>query len=280
MILVTGGNGQLAKCLQDFMSGDVIFQTKEEFDLTKIEKVRAIVKTICPQIIINCAAYTNVEQAEEDPGSADKVNFIGVQNLATVAKEFNSHLIHISTDFVFDGKKNSPYSPQDQTSPINQYGLGKLKGENAILETMDNYTIIRTSWLYSEHNKNFVKTMLNLFEKYESINVVADQMGSPTYASELALCIKKITENIKRPGIIGIHHFSNANETTWYGFACEIAKLTNSSIKINPIKSNEFPMKAERPPYSVLDSSSLTTLLNIKPIDWKESLKVCLEKIS
>ena len=276
-ILVTGGSGQLGSCLKEVL--DAAYLNRHQLDITEEKSVSALLKNFGGGILINCAAFTDVEAAQ-DSKDAFLINHRAVEQLAKECKKNNIYLIHISTDFVFDGYKNSPYFPDDKTNPLNVYGKSKRLGEQSIESENSSACIIRTSWLYSEFGKNFVKTMLRLFKEKDSLNIVEDQVGCPTYARDLAEAITQITRLEKEERPKGIFHFSNAPHTTWLEFATEIARQTQSAIKLNPVKSIDYPSKASRPHYSVLDTSSLNGILGTTPNNWKESLAKCLKRIS
>jgi dTDP-4-dehydrorhamnose reductase len=227
-------------------------------------------------------AYTAVDRAETEPEKAFLINHTGVENLATTAKESGCRLIHISTDYVFDGKATTPYTEETKPNPLSVYGKSKLKGEEAILKIQPDFVIIRTSWLYSEYGTNFVKTMLKLMNEKEEINVVSDQQGSPTYAADLAEMIMVILENAEEnEWKNGIYHFSNQGETTWYGFAEKIKELAHiDTCKLRPIKTEEYKVAAERPRYSVLDKSKIESTFHVAIPHWEDALKRCIKKLS
>jgi dTDP-4-dehydrorhamnose reductase len=228
---------------------------------------------------INCAAYTAVDKAETEQENAFLINEDAVGNLATVCAANNTQLIHISTDYVFDGTANQPYKETDKTNPVSVYGKSKLQGEVLALENCAFAIIIRTAWVYSSFGNNFVKTMLRLMKERESINVVSDQIGCPTYAADLALVIMQIIACGKSKDNPGIYHYSNAGITNWYEFAVAIKKLTGSKCIVNPITTAEYPTAAKRPAYSVLDTSKITSTFHLAIPAWEESLKACLQLI-
>ncbi|MES1198328.1 MAG: dTDP-4-dehydrorhamnose reductase [Chitinophagaceae bacterium] len=280
-ILVTGANGQLGKELKvlaaSFPHFQFYFLSKEDLPITNFELLRNFFKGIHPAVCINCAAYTAVDRAEEERDLAFQVNGEAVGVLAAVCKEYNTQFIHISTDYVFDGTGTEPYKENDTTDPQNVYGASKLEGERQALLMNPDSIIIRTSWVYSEFGKNFVKTMLRLLDEKEEINVVNDQVGSPTYAFDLAEIILKIITS--HPDHGGIYHYSNNGVITWYDFAIAIKELSGKSCKINPVSTDHFPTIAKRPAYSVLDKTKIQQTFGVKLKDWKESLAVCLQKI-
>lgn len=277
-ILVTGANGQLGKELRQLESSfpqyEFVFLSREDLPIHHFELVRNFFKGYHPRYLINCAAYTAVDKAESEKDLAFQVNGESTGVLAAVCKEFNTGFIHISTDYVFDGTASSPYKTDAATNPQSVYGASKLEGEKQALQFNPDSIIIRTSWVYSEFGKNFVKTMLKLMSERESLNVVCDQVGSPTYAADLAAAIMKIISSGQwNPGI---YHFSNEGEINWYDFAVAIKELSGSSCTINPIPTSQYPTPAKRPAYSVLDKSKIVSVFNISLKDWKISLATCL----
>ena len=273
MILVTGSNGQLGQCLANCMDkGNTIFADKQTLDITDRNAVLNFVRDNNIDTIVNCAAYTAVDKAESEPELARKINVDGPLNLASTGAK----LIHVSTDYVFDGKSNVPYTPKDKTNPVSVYGKTKRNGEIAVEASAKIYAIIRTQWLYSEFGKNFAKTMQTLGATKDTLNVVADQVGTPTYAGDLAMAITKIIPQLK-PENSGIYHFSNEGVCSWYDFAHEIMDIQNLKCKVNPIPTSEYPTPATRPHYSVLDKSKIKQVFNIQINHWKESLQQCLK---
>jgi dTDP-4-dehydrorhamnose reductase len=277
-ILVTGANGQLGKELKDisnsFFRFDFIFLSRADLPIHHFELVRNYFNTLKPAYCINCAGYTAVDRAEEEKSMAFQVNGEAVGVLAAICKEHDTKLIHISTDYVFDGKATRPYTENFPPHPVNIYGASKLEGEKQALQQNPDLIIIRTSWLYSSHGKNFVKTMLRLMNEKNEIRVVNDQTGSPTYAADLAEVIVHIIDN----WVPGIYHFSNDGVINWYEFANEIKKITGSTCIIKPISTAEYPDAAKRPAYSVLDKSKIQKTFNIKLKNWKTSLQSCIKK--
>ena len=274
-ILVTGANGQLGSEIRVATSDkdNYIFTDVEELDITNLEKVRNFVVQNRVGAIVNCAAYTNVDKAEEDAITADLINHQAVRNLAVVCKEFGATLIHISTDYVFDGTQNTPYVEEDVTSPQGVYGKSKLEGERAILNSGCEYLIVRTSWLYSSFGTNFAKTMRRLTAEKDTLNVVFDQVGTPTYAADLANILVSIIEKNQYKGNAGIYHFSNEGVCSWYDFAIEIRNLSGNACDIKPCHSNEFPSKVKRPNYSVLDKTKIKKTFGVEISHWKEALE-------
>ena len=274
-ILITGANGQLGLCLKDisveYPSYIFDFKTSKQLDITNRNQVSTLFQNENYDYCINCAAYTAVDKAESEKEQAFLVNGEALKYLSEACKSNNTVLIHISTDFVFDGTKDSPYTEEDQPNPINIYGASKLKGEQYVQNILTNYFIIRTSWVYSEHGNNFVKTMLRLANEKDEISVVNDQIGSPTYAGDLAQFTMCFIKNNSKS--YGIKNFSNDGTISWYDFAVEIFKQKQVKIKVNPTVSKNYPTPAVRPKYSILE-------LNIeKAFDWKTRLAYCLFKL-
>ena len=279
-ILVTGGNGQLGNCLKDLSEElssqyNFIFKSSEELDITDFSSLTSFFESKNLNYCINCAAYTNVDQAEDDKALATSVNVNGVENLSKCCAGNGTVLIHISTDFVFDGESSNPYLDKDETNPINHYGSSKLLGEDMVLSYCEKHFIFRTSWLYSEHNNNFMKTMLKLSKIKDSLNVVWDQIGTPTYAKDLSKLILKIIQN--KMDNFGLYHFSNEGVASWYDFAYAIFVETESEIKLLPINTSEYPTRAVRPHFSVLDKSKVKQAFGVEIPHWRLSLKVALK---
>ncbi len=291
-ILVTGANGQLGNEMrivsrnsQDhYLFTDVVEVEGQEttlLDITDLEAIRHIVKEQDVDVIVNCAAYTNVDAAEDNKELAELLNAKAPENLTCAMKEVGGLLVHISTDYVFGGDPyNTPCKEDQQGTPTGVYGLTKLHGEQAIKNIGCHHIIIRTAWLYSEFGKNFVKTMLNLTETKPQLKVVFDQVGTPTYAYDLASAIFDIVENRKFEGKEGIYHYSNEGVCSWFDFAMMIAKYAgHDNCTIQPCHSNEFPSKVIRPAYSVLDKTKIKETFELKIPYWTDSLKTCLSNI-
>lgn len=282
-ILVTGANGQLGSELRRLGAlspNRYIFTDVAELDITDREAVRRIVERERIEIIVNCAAYTNVDRAEEEEDTARAINCRAVENLALAAREHDALLIHVSTDYVFGGAGNTPRTEEAPTDPLGAYGRTKLEGERALLATGCRHLIFRTAWLYSEYGSNFLKTMLRLTAEKERLNVVFDQVGSPTYAGDLALVIFGIIESEKYAGNEGIYHFSNEGVCSWYDFAVEIARAAgHDQCAIHPCHSSEFPSKVTRPAYSVLDKTKIRTVFDVEIPHWRDSMLYCLNKL-
>ena len=282
-ILVTGSKGQLGSeiaDLKDQFSEYTFFLTdKEELDITNAAQIEQFVLKNNIKVIINCAAYTNVDKAEDDTEQVYKVNHLAVKNIAEIAKKYQLKFIHISTDYVFEGSSEVPYLETDETNPKNVYGNSKLLGEKALLEINPRNTlIIRTSWLYSSFGHNFVKTILKLSKERKQINVVKDQIGSPTYAKDLATVILKLILKLETKQV-EIFNYSNSGKCSWFQFAQEIIKNAKSECMVLPISSEAFASKAFRPNFSLLNTEKIKKSFQISIPNWKDSLKVCLDKM-
>ena len=280
-ILVTVSNGQLGKELQkaatSFRQFEFLFLAKEDLPVHDVESVKHILKSFSPQYVINCAAYTAVDKAEQEKELAFRVNGEAVGVLATICREGHANFIHISTDYVFDGMASAPYKEDDPTNPQSVYGASKLEGEKQALQVNPDSIIIRTSWVYSEFGKNFVKTMLKLLAEKEEINVVNDQFGSPTYAADLASFILQIIASQQWEK--GIYHFSNEGVISWYEFAEFIKEWSGSSCKINPIPTSQYPTPAKRPAWSVLNKTRVQQVYGVQLKNWRDSVTECLKKL-
>jgi dTDP-4-dehydrorhamnose reductase len=275
-VLVTGSNGQLASCIKDHAKQydglNFIYTDYEELDICNLNDLEEFFKTNQKiDYCINCAAYTAVDKAESEVEKAFEINATGPKNLAQVCSEFDTILIQVSTDFVFDGEKTEPYVETDVANPISVYGASKLQGEVEIKKIFKKHFIIRTSWLYSEHGNNFMKTMLRLAETRDEISVVSDQIGTPTYAGDLAEVILKIVRS--KNTNFGLYHYSNDGVASWYDFAEAIFKASNTEIRLNAIKTEAYPTPAKRPVYSVMDKTKIKSVLKMKTLDWQDSLK-------
>ena len=271
-ILITGAKGQLGKALAKLLP-DAVLTDVDELDITDLDAVQKFVQENSIGMIINCAAYTAVDKAEDDIDTATKINVLGPENLAKTGCK----MIHISTDYVFDGTGHKPYMPEDPTNPLSVYGKTKYAGELAVLAQAKEGIVIRTAWLYSPDGNNFVKTMRRLGAEKDSINVVADQIGTPTYAGDLAEAIVQILPQISE-STHGIYHFTNEGVCSWYDFATEIMDQSGLSCRVNPIPSSAYPTKATRPFYSVLDKSKIKEVFNINIQHWKKGLEKCLKQ--
>ena len=287
-ILVTGANGQLGnemRIVSKNSSDRYIFTDVEELDILDRNAVMDCVRREKIGVIVNCAGYTNVEKAEDDENTAELINAQAVEYLAKACKDNDATLIHISTDYVFGGNEgNTPRTETEPANPTGAYGRTKLHGEEAVKKVECKHIIIRTAWLYSEFGNNFVKTMRKLTAERDSLKVVFDQVGTPTYALDLANTIKLFIEKLKNangqwPIANGIYNFTNEGVTSWYDFAKEICELSGNKCDIQPCHSDEFPSKVKRPSYSVLDKTKIKRELNITIPYWKESLKICVNRI-
>jgi dTDP-4-dehydrorhamnose reductase len=283
-ILVTGANGQLGseiKALSDGIGGfAVTFIDVEDLDLTDRDAVEAFFKAGSYDYVINCAAYTAVDKAESDEDTAFKVNAAAVGLLGEVTAHYKTRIIHISTDYVFDGSANRPYTEDDEVNPVSAYGRSKLKGEELLQKNNPDSVIIRTAWLYSAFGNNFVKTMLRLGKERDELRVVFDQVGSPTHAADLAKAVVDIiqkTESGDKEFVTGIYHFSNEGVISWYDFAYHILDLAGVECKIIPVLSEEYPVPAPRPAYSVLNKEKIKDIYDIDVPYWYDSLKRMLD---
>lgn len=279
-IAVIGSNGQLGNCIRkiapDFENKyEFLFTDSTTLDVTNEEQVNDFFYDNKPDYCINASAYTAVDLAEKEREKAFSVNADGVGNLAQACIEHKTILIHVSTDYVFDGDTNLPYSEDDFTNPIGVYGESKRRGEELALEINPQTIILRTSWLYSEFNKNFVKTMLNLFSQKTELGIVADQFGQPTNANDLADAIMDIIENPNKT--FGIFHFSNYPETTWFDFAKKIAEFSKSSIQLNALTTEQYPTPAKRPVRSTMSLDKIEEIYKIEPKHWEHSLEECVD---
>lgn len=283
-ILVTGANGQLGNCMRNAAKNsrdNYIFTDVAELDITDADAVANMVRQNDVKVIVNCAAYTNVDKAESDMAFAETLNALAVDNLAKAMKANDGTLIHISTDYVFGGEPyNTPCREDQKGTPTGVYGLTKLHGEQAIQASGCKALIFRTAWLYSEYGKNFVKTMLNLTATKPELKVVFDQTGTPTYAQNLADAIHYIIENRKMEGNEGIYHYSNEGVCSWFDFTKAIAEMAgNTGCDIQPCHSDEFPSPVKRPAYSVLDKTKFKNTFGLRVPYWTDSLKHCISNI-
>ncbi len=280
-ILITGGNGQLGQCFKQvsklYTTLQFLFVSKEELDIANEKQIDLYFTNNKIDVCINCAAYTAVDKAEQEKELATLVNTTAVGYLAKACKLHNAHFIHISTDYVFDGKTNTAYKPNDITNPINFYGKTKLHGEQLAIQENPNTIIIRTAWVYSKYGNNFVKTMMRLMNERESIGVVNDQYGVPTFAEDLAAAILQIVTS--NNFVSGIYHYSNKGNISWHEFAEEIASIIKTNCVVNEITTNQFPTPAARPSFSILDTSTIENIFGIKIIDWKISLAKCIKQL-
>ena len=282
-ILITGANGQLGsemRRLGEVSPNTYIYTDVAELDITNGDAVAAFVKENAVDIIVNCAAYTNVDKAESDEATAEIINATAVENLAKAIKAVNGTLFHISTDYVFGNEGNTPRTEDMPLNPLGVYGRTKLRGEQAVAAVGCKAIIIRTAWLYSEFGNNFLKTMLRLTAEREQLNVVFDQVGTPTYAGDLALAIFSIIEGDVYEGNEGVYHFSNEGVCSWYDFATEIAIAAgNTACKVQPCHSSEFPSPVTRPAFSVLDKSKIKNTFGIEIPHWRDSMLYCIKRL-
>jgi len=285
-ILITGSNGQLGSEIKDLVTNyknfNFFFMDLPELNICKSEELNTFIVDQNINAVINCAAYTAVDKAEKDEHTAQKVNSEGVLNLVNALKKVNGKLIHISTDYVFDGNHSQPYKESDPVSPVGVYGETKRAGELAVLNSSIDALVIRTSWMYSVYGNNFLKTMLKLGHDKDELGVIFDQVGTPTNASDLAkTCLDilaySIEANINSKG--KIYHYSNEGVTSWYDFSKAIMELGSIDCKIRPIETKDYPTPAKRPHYSVLNKSKIKTDFNIQIPNWRDSLDKCIEKL-
>lgn len=287
VVLVTGAGGQLGQSLQfiapNYPDIQFVFFESNQLDITNLNHIKQLFKQFNPSFCINAAAYTAVDKAESEPEKAHLINVVGPKNLAEVCKEFDTILLHISTDFVFDGTKDSPYTEDDFPNPTGVYGQTKLDGEKAIQETWQKHFIIRTSWVYSQFGNNFMKTMLRLASERDKLSVVNDQIGTPTNAVDLAeVLVKIILSNNQQPTTnnYGIYNFSNEDQCSWYYFAKKIFEFNSININLEPIPTTSYPTPAKRPAYSVLDKRKIKDTFGIEVKNWEESLRKTVNKIN
>jgi dTDP-4-dehydrorhamnose reductase len=286
-ILVTGANGQLGneirRLCRNFPGLEFIFTDVDMLDITNPDAVSVFMEASKPAIVVNCAAYTNVDGAEVNVKNVRKINSLAPQVLAAACAMQDAFLIHISTDYVFDGESTEPYKEDDETNPVSVYGNSKLEGEEKIKTVFDNYLIIRTSWMYSEFGHNFVRSIIALAKERETLEIVNDQIGSPTYARDLANCIIDIIiKSILNPKayLPGVYHYANQGTCTWYEFAQEILNVLGiKSCKLIPVSTEQYPAVAKRPKYSVLDTTKVRESFGIGIPNWRDSLRECLSTI-
>jgi dTDP-4-dehydrorhamnose reductase len=280
-IVVFGSSGQLGQCFKKLAENEgissIYFPAETEANILDIEALKKVFETYKPSYCINCAAYTAVDKAEDEQETALKVNKTGVENLSILCAENGSTLFHVSTDFVFKGDKSTPRSEESEAAPINVYGQTKLDGEQVVEALLKKYFIIRTGWLYSEYGNNFVKTMLKFGTEREELKVIADQTGTPTYAFDLAACIIDIIKS--KSTAYGIYHYSNEGIASWYDFAKAIFEISDTNIKVLPIKTEEYKTKAVRPAYSVMDKSKVKKTFQMEIPYWRDSLVICINKL-
>ncbi|MFP5081184.1 dTDP-4-dehydrorhamnose reductase [Pedobacter sp. JCM 36344] len=280
--LVLGASGQLGQCLKavaaerniDFLE----FPDESEGNILDVAGLKELFAKVKPLYVINCAAYTAVDKAEDEVDICRAVNKTGALNIALLCKEFNAVLVHISTDFIFQGDIMELLKEDDLAEPISVYGLTKLEGEEDIIANLGEHYILRTSWLYSEFGNNFVKSMLKFGVERDVLNIIADQIGSPTYAVDLAGAILDIIESGKRE--FGVYHYSNEGAISWYDFAKAIFDISGTQVKVNPIPTSAYPTKATRPKFSVMDKSKIKGVFGMEVPYWRDSLVTCIEKLT
>jgi len=285
-ILVTGANGQLGQAIKliagNYPAFNFIYTDYQELDITNASAIAEFFSQQTIHACINCAAYTAVDKAEAEEEKAFQLNFEAALNLAEACLQHSAQLVHISTDYVFDGRYYRPYSESDEASPQSIYGASKLRGEAAALGANPDTVVIRTSWLYSQFGVNFVKRMKELMQERPSLNVVFDQVGSPTYAVDLAQVILQVLvhrQDNPETAVGGVYHYSNEGVTSWYDFAVTIKELTGSACEISPITSDQYPTPAQRPAYSVLNKQKIRETFGIKIPYWRDSLQQCLKQL-
>ena len=289
-IIITGCNGQLGRAINKELGGNDKYELINTdvfegegitpLDITNVDACLELARRVKPAAIINCAAYTAVDKAEDEPQLATLVNTFAPKVLAEACKRHNALLMHVSTDYVFGGDANEPYKVDDPINPQSVYGSTKADGERVIRESGCDYMIVRTAWLYSSVGKNFVKTMLMLGDTKDEINVVADQKGCPTWAHDLAVTLMALLNKNGKNEVHETFHFTNEGQITWYDFATAIMKIGGKTCKVNPITTDQYPTKARRPAYSVLDLSKIKAYAGIEIPQWRESLKRCIEELN
>ncbi|HTK20147.1 MAG TPA: dTDP-4-dehydrorhamnose reductase [Mucilaginibacter sp.] len=280
-IIVFGASGQLGTCLKTLANvqglTSIFFPPESDANILDKDALKKIFDTYQPAWCINCAAYTAVDKAEDEIDLARKINKTGAENISTLCLEYNAVFIHTSTDFVFKGDKATPLDEEDIAEPINVYGLTKLEGEQAVSGKLEKYFILRTSWLYSEYGNNFVKTMLKLGSERDELKIIADQVGTPTYAMDLAEIILHIIS--VNSAAYGLYHYSNEGVASWYDFAKAIFDISGTKVKALPIKTSEYPTRAVRPAYSVMSKTRIKQTFNIEIPYWRDSLITCISKL-
>lgn len=283
-LLVTGANGQLGwelgQLAKAYPAFEFVLVDRSQLDLAFPETFEKIIQTIAPDCIINTAAYTAVDKSETEKALSYTVNATAVQTLASICKKLAIPFMTYSTDYVFDGEATEPYASSTKVDPVNYYGSTKAAGETLAMQANENTIIIRTSWVFSSHGNNFVKTMMRLMKERDQLNIVADQKGRPTYAKDLAMATMKIIEALHAGKTIkGIYHFANQGETTWYDFAAKIKAIAGLTCDLQPIETKDFPTPAKRPAYSVLDTSRIEEALSLSIPHWEDALTSCMKEI-
>ncbi|WP_316764049.1 dTDP-4-dehydrorhamnose reductase [Pedobacter aquatilis] len=281
-ILVIGAGGQLGQCLKTVAErrgiSEIVFPVEQEANILNQGLLNSLLEKEKPKFVINCAAYTAVDKAEDEVDLSKAVNETGAANLAKACKANGATLVHISTDFVFEGNEVKLLKEEDAANPINVYGVTKLDGENAVIDILGEHFILRTSWLYSEYANNFVKTMLKLGAERDELGIIADQVGTPTYAIDLANTIFDIIQSENKS--YGLYHYSNEGVTSWFDFAKAIFDISNTAVKANPIPGSAYPTKAKRPAFSVMDKSKIKSTFNIQIPYWRDSLVECIKQLN
>lgn len=279
--LVLGASGQLGQCLQKVANDRAVdglyFPSEQEANILAITALTTLFEAQQPTHVINCAAYTAVDKAEDDVDLCRKVNKDGALNIAQLCQQYGATMVHVSTDFVFEGNGHDLLKEDDVAEPVNVYGLTKLEGEHDIVAVLPAHFILRTSWLYSEYGNNFVKAMLKFGAERDELNIIADQVGTPTYAIDLAGAILDIIESGQQD--YGIYHYSNEGVTSWYDFAMGIFDLSATTVKVNPIPTSQYPTRALRPKFSVMDKAKIKNTFKLEIPYWRESLAVCIERL-
>lgn len=282
-ILITGSNGQLGNEIKalagSYPQYEFLYTDVDELDIANAASVTAFFELHNPAVVINCAAYTAVDKAETDPQMAYLVNAEAPGNLARAAAASDAFMVHVSTDYVYDGRNYRPYTETDELNPVSVYGKSKIAGENAVLQANGKGVIIRTSWLYSAFGNNFVKTMMKYGKERDSLNVVFDQIGTPTYARDLAKAILDILPEAMQDTGIEVYHYSNEGVASWFDFAKLIHKIAGITCQVNPIPTKEYPLPAERPFYSVLDKTKIKKRFSIEIPYWPDSATHCIERL-
>jgi len=280
-ILVIGAGGQLGQCLKTVaeqrMISDIIFPAENEANILNADGLNTLLQNEKPAFVINCAAYTAVDKAEDEIELSKAINETGAGYLAAACKANHATLVQVSTDFVFEGNEVKLLTEEDVADPVNVYGVTKLDGEKAVMSNLDEHFIMRTSWLYSEYANNFVKTMLKLGAERDELNIIADQVGTPTYAIDLANAIFDIIASGSTN--YGIYHYSNEGVTSWFDFAKAIFDISGTQVKANPIPGSKYPTKAKRPPFSVMDKTKIKETFQLNIPYWRDSLVACIDKL-
>jgi dTDP-4-dehydrorhamnose reductase len=279
--LVLGASGQLGQCLKKVAAqknmNNLSFPDENKANILDKDLLKVLFAEQKPEFVINCAAYTAVDKAEDDVDLCRKVNKEGAFNIAEICKDYNATLIHVSTDFVFEGNGHDLLKEDDEAKPVNIYGVTKLAGEYDVISTLSKYFILRTSWLYSEYGNNFVKAMLKFGAERDELNIIADQVGTPTYAIDLAEAILHIIESGQTD--YGVYHYSNEGVTSWYDFAMGIFDISKTRVKVNPIPTSMYPTRAVRPKFSVMDKTKIKSVFGLQIPYWRESLVRCVDAL-